>query len=76
MSLEEKLEISLDALPVLRGQLCNALRRANIKTLRDLVLTTRRGHLEQELLKIRYVNRKSLEEIRFMLDSIGITHKP
>ena len=49
----------------------NCLKRANINTVRDLVAMT-----EEELIKVRNLGRKSLEEVKKKLSDGGLSLKP
>ena len=49
----------------------NCLKRASINTLADLVDKT-----EDEMMKVRNLGRKSLEEVKKKMEDFGVTFKP
>lgn len=66
----QKLDMTIEDLD-LSVRSFNCLKRANINTVRDLVAMT-----EEELIKVRNLGRKSLEEVKKKLSDGGLTLKP
>jgi DNA-directed RNA polymerase subunit alpha len=66
---EKVLDLTIDELD-LSVRSFNCLKRAGINTVEDLINKT-----EEEMMKVRNLGRKSLEEVIAKLDSFGFTLK-
>ena len=66
-SKDKMLELTIEELD-LSVRSFNCLKRANINTVEDLISKT-----EDEMMKVRNLGRKSLEEVMAKLDSLGFS---